>query len=82
VFSVLEKAKNLLNKAMEQVNKTLTVKARIESLQGKLLDLMNNSRHALDFSQLAATLNERNLQTKITITVNTRSFDYYVVTLP
>ena len=67
---MLEKAKSLLNQAMEHIDRKIAVQKKIESLEGKLLDLMNNSRHSLDFSQLASELNERNLRTKTTILVS------------
>ena len=71
ICAALNKAKALLDKAMEQANRTRTLTIRIEEVSVKLVDLRNNSRVSLEHSNDALRRNSisRRTITEILVTI-------------
>ena len=55
----LQKVQRLFDRAMEQADEINRIAGKLDGVEDKLRDLLNNSRHSIDNSQAALDLIKR-----------------------
>lgn len=73
VLKALRRAKELMDRATSQANRTVEISFLIDDIRNKLQDLQNSSRHSMDNSQAASAMNTRIRQLMKSVTVSLSS---------